>query len=87
MQRSALIKSAARIALLAVSIATLGACASIPQRAWANGRAMTGSQAYRAVMNGDMSFQTHHQLQYSLNPLKTNYQDLPYQPFAQTWWY
>ena len=43
------IKAAARAAVAVICIGALGACASIPQRAWRNGEAMTQSRAYQAV--------------------------------------
>jgi len=75
-----------RIALLAAGLVSLGACASIPQRAWANGEAMTSGRAYRSVMSGNMSMQAHRELMWSLNPRELNYQQLSYKPFSQ-WWY
>lgn len=79
-------RTVVRFAILAAAIASLGACASIPQRAWANGEAMTSSRAYRSVMSGNMSMQAHRELMWSLDPLRLNYQELNYKPFSQ-WWY
>jgi hypothetical protein len=42
-----------RTALAALGIASLGACASINERAWANGQGMTTSSAYRTKMSGE----------------------------------
>lgn len=77
---------AIRAAILAAGLATLGACASIPQRAWANGQAMTSSRAYRSVMSGNTSIQSHHELMWSLDPVHMNYREAAYSPFGQ-WWY
>jgi len=78
-------RTAARVALAAAVLATLGACASIPQRAWRNGEAMTQSRAYSEVLSGNPSFQAHRQLQSSLNPFRIGYQEVAYPPFGQ-WW-
>jgi hypothetical protein len=75
-----------RIAVALGALAMLGACASIPQRAWANGRAMTASRAYQSVMGGNQSMQAHRELMWSLDPLRLNYSELAYRPFGQ-WWY
>jgi len=75
-----------RIAVVLGAIATLGACASIPQRAWANGRSMTASRAYQSVMGGNQSMQAHRELMASLDPRRLNYSELAYRPFSQ-WWY
>ena len=80
------VRFAVRAAILAAAVASLGACASIPQRAWANGQAMTASRAYRSVMSGNMSMQAHRELMWSLDPLRLNYREVSYKPFAQ-WWY
>jgi DNA-binding transcriptional regulator LsrR (DeoR family) len=79
------ITAAARAAVAIICIGALGACASIPQRAWRNGEAMTQSRAYQAVMSGNMSFQVHRQLQQSLDPLRLNYREVAFPPFGQ-WW-
>jgi hypothetical protein len=81
-----LLRTAVRLAIVAAGLASLGACASIPQRAWANGQAMTSSRAYGSVMSGNMSMQAHRELMWSLDPLQLNYQQLSYKPFSQ-WWY
>ncbi len=62
-----LARTVARAASLLALAATLGACASIPQRAWRNGAALSSSTAYQRVLSGDMSFQTRRDLQNSLN--------------------
>ena len=82
---SSMVKVAARIAVLAGCLSALGACASIPQRAWRNGEAMTSSRAYDAVMQGNMSFGVHRQLQQSLDPLRLNYREVAFPAFG-TWW-
>jgi hypothetical protein len=73
-------------AALAIALAgALGACASIPKRAWANGEAMSSSRAYDAVMGGDMSFTAHRKLQSSLDPRRLNYREVAFPAFGQ-WW-
>jgi hypothetical protein len=78
------VRTAVRTAIIVAALASLGACASIPQRAWANGRSMESSRAYYSVLNGNQSIQAHHELMWSLNQ-RVNYQKA-YQPFGQ-WWY
>ena len=80
------LRTAARIAALAAAVASLGACASIPQRAWANGQAMSESRAFRSVLNGNQSIQAHRALMGSLDPLRLNYREVNYPAFGQ-WWY
>ena len=79
-------RTVVRLAIVAAGLASLGACASIPQRAWANGQAMTASRAYRSVMSGNMSMQAHRELMWSLDPLRLNYREVNYPAFGQ-WWY
>jgi hypothetical protein len=74
-----------RIVLAATALAALGACASIPQRAWRNGEAMAQSRAYQEVLSGNTSFQAHRQLQSSLDPRRLGYWEVPYPAFGQ-WW-
>ena len=57
-----------RTALVAFAVAMLGACATIPERAWSNGRAMSSSQAYYRAMGGDMSLSTQRELMSSSDP-------------------
>lgn len=78
------VRTVVRTAIIVAGLASLGACASIPQRAWANGRSMESSAASYSVLNGNQSIQAHHELMWSLNQ-RVNYQKA-YQPFAQ-WWY
>ena len=80
------LRTVVRTAIVAAGLASLGACASIPQRAWANGEAMTSSRAYRSVMSGNTSMQAHRELMSSLDPRQLNYRQVNYQPFSQ-WWY
>ena len=47
-----------RTALAAFAIASLGACVTIPERAWNNGRAMVATQEYRQKMSPEMAFAT-----------------------------
>ena len=80
------VKVVVRAAVALAGLATLGACASIPKRAWANGEAMTHSRAYESVMSGNQSIQAHKELMWSLNPRMLNYQQKSYTPFTN-WWY
>lgn len=76
-----------RLAIIAVGLASLGACASIPQRAWLNGQAMTASRGYQSVMSGNMSIQAHRALQSSYNSAHLSFStEKGYTPFSQ-WWY
>lgn len=74
-----------RVALAVGAAALLGACASIPQRAWRNGEAMQYSRAYGRVLSGDMSMEAHRQLETSLNPRRLNYREVAY-PSFRPWW-
>ena len=78
-------RSAIRIALVAASLAALGACASIPQRAWRNGEAMSQSRAYQRAMSGEHGFTLARHMQQSLDPLRLGYQEVAYPAFGQ-WW-
>lgn len=80
-----LTRSVVRATIAVTTIVALGACASIPKRAWANGEAMTSSRAYRAVLSGDNSFRTHRQLQQSLDPRRLNYREVAFPAFGD-WW-
>ena len=81
------VRTAVRFAIVAASLATLGACASIPQRAWLNGEAMTASRGYQSVMSGNMSIQSHRALQGSFNSAHLSFStEKSYTPFSQ-WWY
>lgn len=77
-----------RIAGFVALAATLGACASIPQRAWRNGAALENSSAYQRVLGGDMSFSTRRDLQNSLNFGSLGfYSEAPmYSPFPKNGW-
>ncbi len=70
------------VAVVAVLVGLSG-CASIPQRAWDNGRGMTRSNAYRSMMLGDRSFQTARQLRGTMDPFWSAYTPAPYQPFGR----
>jgi hypothetical protein len=73
--------------MLALAVAAaLNACASIPQRAWANGQAMTTSRGYQAVMSGNNSFTAQRALHSGADPFKALYRQRDYQPFAEWWW-
>jgi hypothetical protein len=58
----------ARTALVAFAVAMLGACATIPERAWSNGRAMSTSDAYYRILSGDRSLATQRELMSSSDP-------------------
>jgi hypothetical protein len=70
------------VAVAAVLVGLSG-CASIPQRAWDNGRAMTHSNAHRSMMQGDRSFHTMRQLYGTMDPYRSLYTPAPYQPFGR----
>ena len=78
-------RSIVRAALVAAALAALGACASIPQRAWRNGEALSYSRAYQEVLSGNTSFTTRRQLEDALNPMRIGYYQQAYTPFTQ-WW-
>ena len=80
-----LFRSVVRVTVAVTTIVALGACASIPKRAWANGAAMTSSRAYRSALSGDMSFRTHRELQQSLDPRRLNYREVTFPAFGD-WW-
>jgi hypothetical protein len=82
--RNALVTRALRIATFAALLGGLGACASIPKRAWANGEAMSASRAYNNVLSGDMSVGAHRKLQSTLNPRLLNYREVAY-PYFGKW--
>lgn len=78
-------RAALRLGLVAAALAALGACASIPQRAWRNGEALSYSRAYQEVLSGNTTFATRRQLEDALNPMQIGYYQRAYVPFTQ-WW-
>jgi hypothetical protein len=60
-----------RTAIAAFAIASLGACVTIPERAWANGQGMSATQEYRMKMNtlGSLDFNRQRALYSRSNPL------------------
>lgn len=78
-------RTAIRIALAAASLVALGACASIPQRAWRNGEAMSQSRAYQRAMSGEYGFTVARHMEQSLDPLRLGYREVAYPAFGQ-WW-
>jgi hypothetical protein len=80
-----IVKTAARIAIVAGALVALTGCVTIPKRAWANGEAMSQSRAYREVMSGNTSFEVRRQLQQTLNPRFLNYREVQYPAFGR-WW-
>ena len=78
-------RSVVRVTVAVTTIVALGACASIPKRAWANGEAMQSSRAYRSMLSGDNSMRAHRELEQSLNPRRLNYREVPFPAFGD-WW-
>ena len=72
-----------KVALVAAALVGLGACASIPQRAWDNGRSMSSSRAYQQLMYGDRSFKNMRALYSSMDSYMSQYTPAPYQPFGR----
>ena len=74
-----------RAALAASALATLSGCASvrgaIPERAWANGNAMSQSNAYYQTMSGDLSLGTQMKLRNSANPRYMNHREVNFPAF------
>ena len=70
------------VAVLAV-LAAVSGCASIPQRAWDNGRTMTQSNAYRSMMRGERGFHNARALYSSMDAFRSRYQPAPYTPFGR----
>jgi hypothetical protein len=86
--RARLANTIARVGAFVALATALGACASIPQRAWRNGAALEDSRAYQRVLSGGMSFSTRRDLQNSLNFGSLGfYQEAPmYSPFPKNGW-
>lgn len=83
-------RSVARVASLITLAALLAGCASIPQRAWRNGEAMSNSRAYQRMLAGDHSFSNYRQLQTIENfgALGHYREAAPFAPFPKTGsWY
>jgi hypothetical protein len=78
-------RSVIRASVAVATVAALGACVSIPKRAWANGEAMTSSRAYQRVLSGDNSIRAHRELQSTLNPRRLNYREVAFPVFGD-WW-
>ena len=70
------------VAVAAVLVGVSG-CASIPRRAWDNGAAVTRSDAYWAMMNGERGFATMRSLYKSMDPHRSLYTPRPYTPFGR----
>jgi hypothetical protein len=70
------------VAAVAVLVGLSG-CASIPQRAWDNGRGMTHSNAYRSMMRGERGFHVARSLYSSMDPYRSLYTPVPYAPFGR----
>jgi hypothetical protein len=73
---------AVAIGILALLL-LLSGCASIPQRAWDNGAAVSRSDAHRAMMRGERGFHTARSLYGSMDPYQSLYQTRPYEPFGR----
>jgi hypothetical protein len=84
--RSSFASSLIRVAVVVSAVSILGACASIPQRAWDNGRAMSQSRAFRAAASGDMSVRTHRELYSSADARRIGYSERAYPAFGDWWW-
>ena len=67
----------------ATLLLALGGCASIPQRAWDNGRNLSNSGAYQSMLRGDHSFRTMRQLYSRMDPYRSLYTPAPYIPFGR----
>jgi hypothetical protein len=76
----------ARAAAALAAIATLGGCATISERAWANGQAMSSSRAYQRAMSGDMSLRTQTRLKSGADPLRLRHREVAYPAFGDWWW-
>jgi hypothetical protein len=84
--RTSFARPLVRVVVILSAIAALGACASIPQRAWDNGRAMSESRAFRAAASGDMSIRTHRELYSSADARRIGYSERSYPAFGDWWW-
>ena len=84
--RTSLSRGLVRVAIVIGAVSALSACAPIPERALANGRAMTQSRAFRAAASGDMSVRTHQELVMAANPRRLNYREVAYPAFGDWWW-
>ena len=64
-------KLVVRTALALAVISSLGACVTIPERAWANGQGMSATREYQMKMNslGSMDFNAQRALYSRSNPL------------------
>ena len=72
----------AKAAVVVAVLVGLNACASIPQRAWDNGRNLHSSRAYWQMMQGDRSFTNMRSLYNSMDPYRSLYTPRQYQPFG-----
>jgi uncharacterized protein YceK len=88
MMTSSKTRATIRIALALTTTLALGACASVSQRAMANGRSMStyGDRAYSSVMRGNMSLESARALRGSYDPLPWKAQQRSYPAFGN-WWY
>ena len=79
---------AARVVAIGMAFGALAltsACVRVSQRALQNGRAMTSSWQYRAMLNGDVNKTTFQGMYFTSNALSAYQRSLPYQPFGH--WY
>ena len=86
MNRATSARIVTRVTIIASALAALSACATIPQRAWDNGRAMSQSRAFRAAASGDMSIRTHRELKSAADARRLGYRDVAYPAFGDWWW-
>ena len=73
-----------RAVTVAAALVGLGACASIPQRAWDNGRAMSARGGDAAFMRGERGFRVVRQAYSSMDPRPFAYSPAPY-PYFGHW--
>ena len=75
-----------RVGLALAAMLALGACASISQRAIADGRTMNEGRAYQSFMSGNRSFESQRALRDSFDPRSYHYNEVAYPAFG-SWWY
>jgi hypothetical protein len=79
------IRQLGKAVAVAAVLVGLNACASIPQRAWDNGRAMTARGGDRAFMRGERGFRVMRQTYASMDPGPFSYYSaIPY-PYFGRW--
>ena len=86
MMMSSRARATIRVGLAFAAMMALGACASISQRAMANGRTMGQGRAYQSFMSGNRSFESQRALRDSFDPRSYHYNEVAYPAFG-SWWY